>query len=81
MVANRPAATFGDTVEWILPQLLKTFMATDRAVVLEPSKASDVAASEQGDGCRTTAVFNKQNNGFLILYTAIKDMLTVPGAL
>ena len=65
-----------DTVEWILPQLLKTFMATDRAVVFEPSKASDVAASEQATDA-VNYVFNKQNNGFLILYTAIKDMLTV----
>ena len=65
-----------DTVEWILPQLLKTFMGTDRAVVFEPSKQSDVAASEQATDA-VNYVFNKQNNGFLILYTAFKDMLTV----
>ena len=65
-----------DTVEWILPQLIKTFMATDRAVVFEPSKASDVDASEQATDA-VNYVFHKQNNGFLILYTALKDMLTV----
>ena len=65
-----------DTVEWILPQLIKTFMATDRAVVFEPSKASDVEPSEQATDA-VNYVFNKQNNGFLILYTALKDMLTV----
>lgn len=65
-----------DTVEWILPQLIKTFMATDRAVVFEPSKASDVEPSEQATDA-VNYVFHKQNNGFLILYTALKDMLTV----
>ena len=65
-----------DTVEWILPQLIKTFMATDRAVVFEPSKAADVEPSEQATDA-VNYVFHKQNNGFLILYTALKDMLTV----
>ena len=65
-----------DSVEWILPALLKTFSATDKAVAFEPSRASDVQGAEQAtDACNH--VFYKQNNGFLILYTAIKDMLTV----
>lgn len=65
-----------DTVEWILPALLKTFSSTDRAVSFEPSTAADVQAAEQAtDACNY--VFYKQNNGFLVLYTAIKDALTV----
>lgn len=65
-----------DSVEWILPALLKTFTSTDKAVSFEPSTAKDVAGADQAtDACNY--VFYKQNNGFLILYTAIKDMLTV----
>jgi hypothetical protein len=65
-----------DSVEWILPALLKTFSATDKAVAFEPSRASDVQGAEQATDA-VNHVFYKQNNGFLILYTAIKDMLTV----
>ena len=65
-----------DSVEWILPALLKTFTSTDKAVSFEPTTAKDVQGAEQAtDACNY--VFYKQNNGFLILYTAIKDMLTV----
>ncbi len=70
------ASDIQDSVEWILPALLKTFTATDKAVSFEPTRASDVSGAEQAtDTCNY--VFYKQNNGFLILYTAIKDMLTV----
>lgn len=65
-----------DSVEWILPALLKTFTSTDKAVSFEPTTAKDVAGADQAtDACNY--VFYKQNNGFLVLYTAIKDMLTV----
>ena len=70
------ASDIQDSVEWILPALLKTFTATDKAVSFEPSSAKDLKGAEQAtDACNY--VFYKQNNGFLILYTAIKDMLTV----
>jgi hypothetical protein len=65
-----------DTVEWILPALLKIFTATDKAVSFEPTTAQDIAGAEQAtDTCNY--VFYKQNNGFLVLYTAIKDALMV----
>ena len=65
-----------DTVEWILPSLLKTFTSTDKAVSFEPTTAADVDGAEQAtDACNY--VFYKQNNGFLVLYTALKDALTV----
>lgn len=70
------ASDIQDTVEWILPALLKTFSSTDKAVSFEPTKASDVKGAEQAtDACNY--IFYKQNNGFLILYTAFKDGLTV----
>ncbi len=70
------ASDIQDSVEWILPALLKTFTSTDKAVSFEPTKANDVKGAEQAtDTCNY--VFFKQNNGFLILYTALKDALTV----
>ena len=70
------ASDVKDTVEWILPSLLKTFTSTDKAVEFEPTKASDVAGAEQAtDACNY--VFFKQNNGFLVLYNAIKDALII----
>lgn len=65
-----------DTVEWILPQLLEIFTATDSIVSFEPTKQEDVSGAEQAtDTCNY--VFTKQNEGFLVLYTAIKDALLV----
>lgn len=70
------ASDVQDTVEWILPALLKVFTSTDKAVSFEPSTAADVKAAEQAtDACNY--VFYRQNNGFLVLYTALKDALTV----
>lgn len=65
-----------DTVEWILPALLKIFTSTDRAVSFDPVRAEDVEGAEQAtDACNY--VFYKQNDGFLTLYTAFKDALMV----
>lgn len=65
-----------DTVEWILPALLKIFTSTDRAVSFDPVTQEDVQGAEQAtDACNY--VFYKQNDGFLVLYTAFKDALTV----
>ena len=70
------ASDIQDTVEWILPALLKTFSSTDKAVSFEPTTKEDVKGAEQAtDACNY--VFFKQNNGFLVLYTAFKDALTV----
>jgi hypothetical protein len=65
-----------DTVEWILPALLKIFTSTDQAVSFDPVQAEDVEGAQQAtDSCNY--VFYKQNDGFLVLYTAFKDALTV----
>lgn len=65
-----------DTVEWILPSLLKIFTSTDKAVSFDPAKADDVEGAEQAtDACNY--VFYKQNNGFMTLYSAFKDALMV----
>jgi hypothetical protein len=73
------ASDVSDTVEWVLPSLLKIFTSTDKAVSFEPSRANDVKGAEQAtDACNY--VFYKQNNGFLILYTAFKDALITGNA-
>ena len=65
-----------DTVEWILPQLLDIFTATDSIVSFEPTKQEDVDGAEQAtETCNY--IFAKKNDGFLVLYTAIKDALLV----
>ena len=63
-----------DTIEWVRPALLKIFVGGDQAVTFEPTGPEDVAGAEQAsDACNY--VFFKQNNGFLIAYTAITDAL------
>jgi hypothetical protein len=70
------ASDVQDTVQWILPALLKTFSTTDKAVMFEPTKTEDVKGAEQAtDACNY--VFYKQNNGFMVLHTAFTDALTV----
>lgn len=65
-----------DTIEWILPSLLKIFTASDEAVTFDPTSEEDVKPAQQAtDACNY--VFYKQNNGFLTLYTAFKDALLV----
>jgi hypothetical protein len=63
-----------DTIETILPNLLKIFTASDQTVKCEPVKAEDVALAEQATNY-INYIFNKDNNGFSILYTWFKDAL------
>lgn len=63
-----------DTVEGILPDLVEVFVSSDKAVVFDPVGPEDEQGAKQAtDACNH--VFYKQNNGFLILYTAAKDAL------
>lgn len=63
-----------DAVEGMLPDLIEVFTASDKAVIFEPTGQDDVEGAEQAtNGCNY--VFYKQNNGFLILYSAFKDAL------
>lgn len=63
-----------DAVEGILPDLIEVFTGSDKAVVFEPVGPEDEESAEQvTNACNY--VFYKQNNGFLILYSAIKDGL------
>ena len=63
-----------DTIEWIMPSLLRIFTASDRAVLFEPVGPEDEAGAKQ-ETDYLNHVFYKENNGFLILYQWFKDAL------
>lgn len=63
-----------DAVEGMLPDILDVFAASDKAVKFEPQSAEDEEGAEQATNA-CNHVFYKQNDGFLLLYTAIKDAL------
>lgn len=65
-----------DTIEWILPDLLDMFLSTEDAVVFDPTEEADAKGAEEATQA-VNYVFHKQNNGFLLLYTAFKDALTI----
>lgn len=63
-----------DTIEWLLPDLIRPFVSNSKAVIFKP----DTAAQVEGAKAQTAAVnyvFYRQNNGFMTLYTAFKDAL------
>lgn len=63
-----------DTIEGILPSLLKIFTASEEIVKFEPQGQEDEQGSSQATDY-TNYVFNRQNNGFVVLYTWFKDAL------
>jgi hypothetical protein len=63
-----------DTVEAMLPPLVKIFMGGDKAVEFEPENEEDVASAEQ-ETDYLNHVFFQDNPGFRIMYDALKDAL------
>ena len=63
-----------DTIETILPNLLRVFTSSDQVVRCEPVKAEDVELADQVTNY-INYIFNKDNNGFSVLYTWFKDAL------
>jgi hypothetical protein len=63
-----------DTIEWVLPSLLKIFTSGDRVVTFEPQGAEDVEASEQATDY-VNYVWNRDNPGFMNFHTWFKDSL------
>ena len=63
-----------DTVEYIMPSLMRIFTTHNNVAEFEPQGPEDVEMAKQAtDYCNY--VFNKQNNGFKVLYDAFKDAL------
>lgn len=63
-----------DTIEGLMPPLLEIFAGGEEVVKFNPVGPEDVEASEQ-ETDYVNHVFLQQNEGFLILYTFIKDAL------
>ena len=63
-----------DTVEWMLPSLLRIFTASDRVVSLTPRKPGAEQMAEDATDY-LNYVFTAQNDGFLCLHTMFKDAL------
>ena len=63
-----------DVIESILPTLLRTFAASDEIVKCEPVTAEDEEVAKQASDY-LNYIFNKDNDGFITLYTLFKDAL------
>ena len=63
-----------DTIEWILPDLLRVFTTTDEAVEFQPMEENDEEAAKQ-ESDAVNYVFYKENKGWLSFYTWFKDAL------
>ncbi|WP_176052589.1 portal protein [Paraburkholderia caribensis] len=64
-----------DTITSILGDLMRIFTSSNDIVQFEPESAKDVAFAEQATDY-ANLVFNKDNPGFDILYSAFHDALT-----
>ena len=63
-----------DCIEWSMPILMKIFGSGDQVGRFEAQNPDDVESSEQAtDYCNY--VFFRENNGFKLLYDAMKDAL------
>ena len=63
-----------DTVEGLMPSLMEIFVGSDEVVRFEPVGAEDEKAAEQ-ETDYVNHVFMQRNDGFIVLYSFIKDCL------
>ena len=63
-----------DTIESLLPNLLRVFTASDKVVRCEPVTGEDVQLADQATAY-LNHVFYKENPGFQLLYNFFKDAL------
>jgi len=66
--------TSRDTIEWLLPQLMRLFAQADAAVEFEPAGQEDEQIAKQ-ETQAINHIFWRQNEGFLLLYSWLKDAL------
>jgi len=63
-----------DTIEYIMPSLMRIFTTHNNIAEFEPQGPEDIEMAKQAtDYCNY--VFNKQNNGFKVLYDVFKNAL------
>lgn len=63
-----------DTVEWIMPSLLKMFTSGERIVQFDPTGPEDEQAAEQ-ETDYINHIWHDKNPGFLVIYQWFKDGL------
>ena len=63
-----------DAVEGIMPSLLSIFTSSDQIVRFEPEGPEDEQVAQQATDY-INYIFSRDNNGFLVLYCAVKDAL------
>ena len=63
-----------DTIEYIMPSLMRIFTTHNNTAEFDPQGPDDVEMAKQATEY-VNYVFNKQNNGFKILYDVFKDAL------
>ena len=63
-----------DTINGIMPSLMKVFFGSKKIVQFAPRNPEDVASAEQATDY-INHIFQNDNNGFLICYSVFKDAL------
>ena len=63
-----------DTVQAIMPSLMRIFHSTENTVEYAPQGPEDVAAAKQATEY-ANFIINRDNNGFLHMHAAFKDAL------
>lgn len=63
-----------DTIEWMLPSLLRIFTSADDVVRFEPRQAEDEETAQQATDY-VNWIVNQENAGFLLFYSWFKDAL------
>jgi hypothetical protein len=66
--------TIMETVEWIMPALMRIFTSSDQIVEVEPQLPQDEEAAQQMTAY-VNYIFTRENPGFMLLYTWFKDAL------
>jgi hypothetical protein len=68
------ATEVSDTIEYIMPQLMKVFQSSDKFAHFVARQPEDIEAAEQATDL-VNYVMNNDNNGFVNIYNWFKDSL------
>lgn len=68
-----------ETIEWVLPSILRVFTAGDKIVVFDPATPEDEAAADQETDITNYYILKgNRGRGFLSLHHWVKDTLMYP---
>lgn len=63
-----------DTIEWIMPSLMRMFSGSDQVVRFEPDEDADEQGAEDATAY-VSYLIHRKNDGFVLLHDAIKNCL------